>query len=925
MKCHYCGKEVWLVRHLLDGDFCSPAHRKKYHDRLRRSLESLPSEEGPPGPVAGFQFEMPPMDSSGLHELRYAGFQSTRPGMYPPKYVVTAAPLFGQTFFGPTLATAAAPPTAHAPAMLEPLACPPALGVLSRGWTLAAGAVGSAHQPMMLGAVQLKPGAPPIPIYAPPAVLDRAAQALHCPKLALGVLFTDGRGGDALGPVSQATAADLRRTPLASWTRTVLEAVGSAPAQPAATGPVEQAEAAIATRNGSALHLAPCLPAAFLAPLLAPDTVAAGSLLIARAETPLIERPATMRLPALRPVDRAQPAREENAIWKIQPASPWNLAQASAPEVLACAPAAATLPTLKLAPVRPGLAAEWETRTLAAPPAEVAPAAAQGPHTALDTPERPALPPHIAVPAAAVLIPQAVRPRPLSADLVSPQTQDAAPVAAPEMPMAAASTRAPSLEGYTPASSKGLLAAGPVAHAVAASVPQAAAPRSAGEPLASPSAAHTALPVGTTAGFAWKPFAAVAPQAAQRKLEPIVPAPVTVAAEPVRFREPVPPVSIIGLPAAAGEIPLDVYVQRVRSVPKRECAWRDLPVSVAAPTALPGVQPSRFEQLVLQDWRRRYPARQVSAPPAPIDTGSRVLPMARRLSALARLQRNAPHFIKATAAALFLGAVIWMGVSSHSVRNTITADRQWLKTAIAKRATLVLDDNFHSGLNLWEGRKDWARSWSYSHDGFMRTGQLALYHPTLKMDNYRLEFFAQIEAKSVGWVFRAKDEQNYYAMKLSVTEPGPRPLVSVVRYPVLEGKKGKRVQIPLPIMMHNNTPYHVALDVKGTRFRTFIEDQEVDSWNDDKLLAGGVGFFSESGEHARLYWVKVSNNTDWLGRLCGMLSGGEKGQNNEAGLWNPADPQSTVAVLDPGAALEGAKNADRKRGASMLPFAEVRS
>jgi hypothetical protein len=157
-------------------------------------------------------------------------------------------------------------------------------------------------------------------------------------------------------------------------------------------------------------------------------------------------------------------------------------------------------------------------------------------------------------------------------------------------------------------------------------------------------------------------------------------------------------------------------------------------------------------------------------------------------------------------------------------------------------------------------------------------------------------------------------------MKLSVTEPGPRPLVSVVRYPVLGGKKGKKVQIPLPIMMHNNTPYRVALDVKGNRYRTYIEDQEVDSWNDDRLMAGGVGFFSETGEHARLYWVKVSNNTDWLGRLCGMLSGGGKGQN-EAGLWNPADPQATMAALDLSGVMEGAKNVDNRRGAQMLPLA----
>jgi hypothetical protein len=158
-------------------------------------------------------------------------------------------------------------------------------------------------------------------------------------------------------------------------------------------------------------------------------------------------------------------------------------------------------------------------------------------------------------------------------------------------------------------------------------------------------------------------------------------------------------------------------------------------------------------------------------------------------------------------------------------------------------------------------------------------------------------------------------------MKLSVTEPGPRPLVSVVRYPVLGGKKGKRVQIPLPIMMHNNTPYHVALDVKGTRFRAFVEDQEIDSWNDDKLRAGGVGFFSESGEHARLYWVKVSKNTDWLGRLCGMIAGA--GKKDAAGIWDPADATGRMAALDPGSVLDGARNADIKRGAPMLPLAAV--
>jgi hypothetical protein len=460
--------------------------------------------------------------------------------------------------------------------------------------------------------------------------------------------------------------------------------------------------------------------------------------------------------------------------------------------------------------------------------------------------------------------------------------------------------------------------AGPAPAAMPAFVPQAAAPRYSSELAIRALHTSTAIPASTAVGFAWTSFAAITPAPAEQKLRPITPAPQTAESARVAFRGAELAISGAGMAGLQAVVPLDVYVQRVKAAPKKECEWKTRRMAVMQPAAMPGVWPARFEQLVLQDWRRRYPARQVAVAPAPITTGTRVRPMTQHLNVLASFRQNAPHFVKGLAAAAFVGAILWLSWSTESVRSSVTADRHWIRTAISKRAAMIHDDNFRAGMNLWEGRKNWAQSWSYSADGFIRTGQLALYRPTLKMDNYRLEFFGQIESKSLGWVFRAKDEQNYYAMKLSVTEPGPRPLVSVVRYPVLNGQKGKRVQIPLPIMMHNNTPYHVALDVKGNRFRAFVEDQEVDSWNDDKLRAGGVGFFSETGEHARLYWVKVSHNTDWLGRLCGMLSGNETSQDS-ADLWNPAEAR-TLAMLDRGSVMDGAKNVDRRRGVPMAVF-----
>jgi hypothetical protein len=196
--------------------------------------------------------------------------------------------------------------------------------------------------------------------------------------------------------------------------------------------------------------------------------------------------------------------------------------------------------------------------------------------------------------------------------------------------------------------------------------------------------------------------------------------------------------------------------------------------------------------------------------------------------------------------------------------------RQWM----SQRATRNFTDDFRAGLNQWKGvQAKWPKNWSYNTDGFIHPGQLALYRPSVPLSDYRFEFMAQIENKSVDWVVRAHDGDNYYALKFAVVEPGPRPIVAMVRYPVIEGHRGERVETPVRLMIHANTPYRVTVDVKGNRYHAYIEGQETDLWTEDRLKTGGVGFFSEAGEHARVYWVKLESHGDILGRICGLLSG----------------------------------------------------
>lgn len=213
----------------------------------------------------------------------------------------------------------------------------------------------------------------------------------------------------------------------------------------------------------------------------------------------------------------------------------------------------------------------------------------------------------------------------------------------------------------------------------------------------------------------------------------------------------------------------------------------------------------------------------------------------------------------------------------------------WVQRAAAKRASRELAESFDNGMKAW-GVPGWASGWSRSSDGYVRPGQLALFQPTLRYADYRMDFFGQIEAKSMSWVVRGKDPENYYAMRVTVVKPGLRPVISMAHYPVVGGKEGHKVEVPLSVMMHNGTPYHISVEVKGSHYTASIEGEQVDSWSDETLLAGGVGFFSEAGARARIYWMKVSKNDDWLGRICNRIAGSPESPDT-AWLAHPQPPE----------------------------------
>ncbi|MBS1825920.1 MAG: hypothetical protein JST93_11410 [Acidobacteria bacterium] len=195
-----------------------------------------------------------------------------------------------------------------------------------------------------------------------------------------------------------------------------------------------------------------------------------------------------------------------------------------------------------------------------------------------------------------------------------------------------------------------------------------------------------------------------------------------------------------------------------------------------------------------------------------------------------------------------------------------------IQQTIMKRAAVNLSDDFRAGLGDWEGEGDWSKQWSYDAAGFLHTGPLILYKPSLQLTDYRMEFLARIEKKSMGWVYRASDRKNYYAHRIVLTKGGPLPAAVVEHYAVINGKTVSLARRPLPMQVQADTSYRVLMDVRGNGFTLSVQGQVVDHWSDDRLKSGGIGFFSVRGEQASLRWVELSHQYDFLGRLCAFLA-----------------------------------------------------
>ena len=152
----------------------------------------------------------------------------------------------------------------------------------------------------------------------------------------------------------------------------------------------------------------------------------------------------------------------------------------------------------------------------------------------------------------------------------------------------------------------------------------------------------------------------------------------------------------------------------------------------------------------------------------------------------------------------------------------------------------------------------WAREPVTKLDaGFNHARELVVYRPSLKATDCRFEFNWRLDTPSVGWVFRAKDTANYYAMRIKVLKPGPSPTLSVEHFAVYRGTEGAHSEKVL-VLSRNDPVLHIRTEIAGPSFTLYIGETAADYWTDTKLAVGGLGFFQEWHQGADVEWVRMS-------------------------------------------------------------------
>jgi hypothetical protein len=161
------------------------------------------------------------------------------------------------------------------------------------------------------------------------------------------------------------------------------------------------------------------------------------------------------------------------------------------------------------------------------------------------------------------------------------------------------------------------------------------------------------------------------------------------------------------------------------------------------------------------------------------------------------------------------------------------------------------EENFDSGWTNWSGG---TADWKVDIAG-VRTGSLALFIPSMDMIDYELEFLTRIDNRTVTWVIRAANPNEYCRCALTALPSGELEFSHSVLF---EGAAEPSVTAAGRIAAKPKSAVTVRTHVQGQTFTVTVNGTPMDTWTDTRLPIGGIGFMGTPADRARLYWIRLS-------------------------------------------------------------------
>ncbi len=141
--------------------------------------------------------------------------------------------------------------------------------------------------------------------------------------------------------------------------------------------------------------------------------------------------------------------------------------------------------------------------------------------------------------------------------------------------------------------------------------------------------------------------------------------------------------------------------------------------------------------------------------------------------------------------------------------------------------------------------------------GFNRSRRLVVFRPSLKASDCRFEFDWKPDTQAIGWVFRATDTSNYYAMRIKLLKQGSTPTFSLEHFAVYRGVESSRSEKVL-VLSREDPVLRIRTEMAGPTFTVYLGGRAVEYWTDTRLPSGGLGFLEEWNQRVDVQSVRMS-------------------------------------------------------------------